>query len=104
MLTGIANIRLGALARNTVLSLMGQGAPLLVAMVPIPRVVRGLGTERYGIWSLAGVAIGYFGLFDLGLGRAASRFTAELLGRERVSEFRESCGRRWLFRLYLGVH
>jgi len=69
------------LARNTALNLIGQVIPLLVGLATIPYVVRGLGTERFGILSLAWLLLGYFSLFDLGLGRATTKFVAECLGR-----------------------
>ena len=68
------------LARNTGLNLLGQGLPLLVGLATIPYVVHGLGTERFGILSIAWVLLGYFSLFDLGLGRATTKFVAECLG------------------------
>ena len=71
----------GSLARNTGLNIIGQVVPLLVGLGAIPYVVRGLGTERFGILSIAWVLLGYFSLFDLGLGRATTKFVAECLGR-----------------------
>ena len=68
------------LARNTLLNLIGQGLPLIVAVVSMPFVIRGLGTERFGILALAWVVLGYFSLFDLGLGRAVTKLVAEKLG------------------------
>ena len=58
------------LARNTILNVLGYGLPMLVAIFAIPLLVKGLGTERFGILTLAWVIIGYLSLFDLGLGRA----------------------------------
>jgi len=69
------------LARNTLLNLIGQAVPLLVAVVTVPFVVRGLGTERFGLLSLAWVVLGYFTIFDLGLGRATTKYVAEALGK-----------------------
>jgi len=43
--------------------------------------VRGLGTERFGLLSLAWVFLGSFSIFDLGLGRATTKFVAEALGK-----------------------
>lgn len=81
--------RAAPVARNTLYNLLGQVLPLLVALVSIPYVVRGLGPERFGLLSLAWVVLGYFTLFDLGLGRATTKYVAELVGRgeeQRVSE------------------
>jgi len=68
------------LARNTLWNLLGQAAPLLVAVGAIPVLLRGLGSERFGILALAWVVIGYFSLFDLGLGRALTQMVARELG------------------------
>lgn len=65
------------LARNTGLNFIGEFIPLLVSVFAIPAVIQGLGIERFGILSLAWVIIGYFSLFDLGLGRATIRYAAE---------------------------
>lgn len=82
-------IRGDLLARNTVLNFVGQAVPLLVGVAAIPFIVRGLGTERFGLLSLAWVVVGYFAIFDLGLGRATTKFVAEALGKgeeEQVSQ------------------
>lgn len=69
------------LTRNWVLNLTGWIVPLSVALFAIPYVVRGLGAERFGVLSIASALLGYFGIFDLGLGRATTKFVAELLAR-----------------------
>jgi O-antigen/teichoic acid export membrane protein len=69
------------LTRNWLLNLLGWVVPLSVALVAIPYVVRGLGAERFGVLSIASALLGYFGIFDLGLGRATTKFVAELLAR-----------------------
>jgi O-antigen/teichoic acid export membrane protein len=65
------------LARNTMLNLLSEVLPFLVAIFAIPMLVRGLGIDRYGVLTLSMMVVGYFGLFDLGLGRAATKFIAE---------------------------
>jgi len=69
------------LARNTILNFIGQVLPLIVAVITLPFIIRGLGTERFGLLSLAWVVLGYFTIFDLGLGRATTKFIAEALGK-----------------------
>ena len=67
------------LARNTVWNLVGQFAPMVVAVVAIPRLIRGLGTDRFGALTIAWMVVGYFSLFDLGLGRALTNLVAQKL-------------------------
>ncbi len=69
------------LARNTLLNLIGQIIPLLVGIITIPFIIRGLGVERFGLLSLAWVVVGYFTIFDLGLGRGTTKFVAEAVGK-----------------------
>ncbi len=78
----MSNIQGSLLARNTLLNIIGQGLPLVVAIVSVPFVVRGLGTERYGVLALVWVILNYFSLFDLGLGRGVTKFVAEALGKD----------------------
>lgn len=77
----IPNLTSGRLlARNTIWNLIGQLIPLVVGMVTIPLLVRGLGVDRFGLLSLVWIIIGYFNLFDLGLGRALTKLVADRLG------------------------
>jgi O-antigen/teichoic acid export membrane protein len=75
-----------ALARNTALNLVGQAVPLAAALVAIPWLIRGLGADRFGVLTLAWATIGYFGLVDLGLGRALTHAVATRLGSDRETE------------------
>jgi O-antigen/teichoic acid export membrane protein len=68
------------LARNTLLNFAAQAAPLLVALFAIPILIGGLGTDRFGVLTLAWVVIGYFNVFDLGLGWAVTKLVADKLG------------------------
>jgi O-antigen/teichoic acid export membrane protein len=91
------------LARNTLWSLAGQAAPLLVALVTIPPLIRGLGTDRFGVLTLTWVLVGYFGLFDLGLGRALTQVVAGQLGNQRQHEMPALVWTALLVLLGLGV-
>src|SRR6202030_3302179 len=77
------NLRLTSgrlLARNTVWNLIGNGAPLIVAVFSIPILIHGLGKDRFGVLTLAWALIGYASLFDIGLGRALTQLAARKLG------------------------
>jgi len=69
-----------ALAKNSLINLAGFGLPLVVGLVAIPLIVRGFGVERFGVLTLAWAFIGYFTLFDMGIGRAITQLVAERLG------------------------
>ena len=68
------------LAKNTLWNLVGQGVPLITAVFAIPFLIKGLGIERFGVLTLAWMVIGYFSLFDLGLGRALTQLVSAKLG------------------------
>jgi len=53
---------------------------MAIAVVAIPPLIRGIGAARFGILSLAYIIIGYFSLFDLGIGRALTKLIADQLG------------------------
>jgi O-antigen/teichoic acid export membrane protein len=68
------------LARNTAWNLLGNGAPLVVAVFAIPILINQLGKDRFGVLALAWALIGYASLFDMGLGRALTQLVAVKLG------------------------
>jgi O-antigen/teichoic acid export membrane protein len=74
------------LARNVSWNLLGTGAPLLVALVAIPVLIEELGMARFGILTLAWMVVGYFSLFDLGIGRALTKLVAEKLGKGQYED------------------
>lgn len=63
-------------ARSTLWNLSGTVLPLAVGLLLIPATLRALGDEAFGILTLLWAAIGYFSLFDFGLGRALTQLIA----------------------------
>ena len=70
--------RSASIARNTLWNLAGTALPLVVAIFAIPVLIRGLGTERFGVLMLAWAIMGHFALFDFGLGLATNKFVSKL--------------------------
>lgn len=70
--------------RNTLWNLGGAGFPLLVGAVTIPYLISRIGVEAFGVLTLIWALIGYFSLFDFGLGRALTQqiATARAAGQE----------------------
>lgn len=63
-----------------------MAAPLLVGLVAIPLLIEGMGKERFGLLAIIWMGVGYFSLFDLGLGRALTKLVAERLGDGRTED------------------
>lgn len=74
------------LAKNTVWNLVGQGVPIIAAVFAFPLLIKGLGIDRFGILTLAWMVIGYFSLFDFGIGRALTKVVAEKLGTGQTED------------------
>ena len=74
------------LTRNSLYNIAGSAAPLLVGVATIPSLVHSLGVDRFGILTLTWVVMGYFSLFDMGLGRALTQIVAEKSGNNSSKE------------------
>ncbi|MGA2138244.1 MAG: hypothetical protein ABSH14_05220 [Verrucomicrobiia bacterium] len=90
------------LARNTLWNLIGQGAPLVAAIIALPRLIQGLGIQRYGVLSLIWMLIGYFSFLDLGLGRALTKLVAERLGNVPEERLAMEIWTAWMLLMGLG--
>lgn len=91
------------LARHTLFNLVGLGAPLLVALLSIPALLHGLGEARFGLLTLIWSVTGYFGVFDLGLGRALTQAMAGRLAAKQEHETPPLMGTALTLLLGLGL-
>lgn len=76
--------------RHTLYNLAGSVVPILVSLATVPLYLSHVGLDRYGILALCWLILGYFNVFDFGLGRAASQKIASLAdadGAERSRIF-----------------
>lgn len=67
--------------RNVAWTLLGTGLPMLAALVSVPLLIEAIGLVRFGVLSIAWIIVGYFSLFDMGMGRALSQIVARRFGR-----------------------
>lgn len=81
----------GRIVRNAGWNLLGTFLPLLSAVFAIPFLIERLGVDRFGLLALVWVLIGYFSFFDLGLGRALTKWVAELAGQKRETDVSSVC-------------
>ena len=75
-----------SLSKNTVWNVAGNAFPLVIGAITIPLLFQRLGLERFGILTLLWTIIGYFSLFDFGIGRAITQQIATLSGAGRNAE------------------
>jgi O-antigen/teichoic acid export membrane protein/glycosyltransferase involved in cell wall biosynthesis len=64
------------LLTNVAANWLGFAVQVVVAFFMSPILVHGLGTSRYGIWSLVESVLAYLMLFDLGVAAAVVRYVA----------------------------
>ena len=80
MSSKIKNLNSGQLlAKNFLINLLGKGVPTLAALITIPLLINWMGNERFGLFNLLLITVGYFSLFELGIGRAITKFVSEAL-------------------------
>lgn len=72
-----------SIKKNTLWNLFGSAAPMLVGIAAIPYIYSQIGIERIGILTIIWALIGYFSIFDFGLGRAITqRIASSAAGAE----------------------
>jgi O-antigen/teichoic acid export membrane protein len=91
------------LAYNTFYNLLGKVLIILVGIFSIPILINRLGLERFGILTLIWSVIGYFGIFDLGIGRATTKFVVEYLALGKLEELPSLIWTSLFFMFSLGL-
>jgi O-antigen/teichoic acid export membrane protein len=64
------------IGRDTILNLLGNIIPVVLTLLSVPLFLEVLGPNAFGLLSALWLIIGYFGSFDLGLGRAVTNHVA----------------------------
>jgi len=70
--------------RHTANNLFGSVLPMTMSVITVPLYLRVIGDAQYGVLALVWLFLGYFGVFDPGITRAALFHSARL--RDRTQE------------------
>jgi O-antigen/teichoic acid export membrane protein len=76
------------ISRNILWNTLSSVLPIVAGVVIVPALIHHLGAERFGVLSGVWVLIGYFSIFDLGLGRTLTKAVADQLGAGRHEQIR----------------
>lgn len=71
-----------SIKKNTLWNLLGSAAPMLIGILAIPYIYKHIGVERIGVLTIIWALIGYFSIFDFGLGRAITQRIASLTSHQ----------------------
>ena len=80
----VPGVRGTLIARNALLNLTALVIPLVIALVALPIMIHGLGTERFGVLAIVWMVLTY--VAELGFGPTTQRYAAEALGGGRSHE------------------
>jgi len=74
-----------------------------ISFFMMPFLIRSLGDDHYGLWTLVSTFMGYYGLLDLGLSAAVSRFVARAIGKGDEEEKKIVISTSFYLFLFMGI-
>lgn len=98
----VGRVRRSHTTRHSFFNLMGLGLPLIFAVIAIPVLIRALGVEAFGVLTIIWAVVSYFGLFDLGLGRALTQQVAICVAADDMPQLERVVGTALTLMLGLG--
>ncbi len=95
---GTARLGLRRILLNTATSQLDRVIEAVTFLVLIPFVVRTVGPEGYGLWSLIWAVLSLFSLVDFGFGTAVVKYVADARGKRDGQRLRQVvCTLFWVF-------
>lgn len=89
--------------KNTLWNLFGTASPMLIGVASVPYMYEQIGTERLGVLTVIWAIIGYFSIFDFGLGRALTQRIAALPSAENTDTIGKIAKSGLLLTFFIGL-
>ncbi len=89
--------------RNGILNLLGWVVPILAQVATMPTIIRTVGTEGFGLLTIATSFIGYYTVFELGLGQSLTKIVSQYLPLKNYSVINSSISQALLIQLLIGL-
>lgn len=77
------------IVKNSIYNLLGFFFPVVTAIIFIPTLLEKLGDEKFGLLNIIWIVVGYFSLFDFGLGRTLTKIISEKLSSQDMEGISE---------------
>lgn len=74
------------LVRSSALRGLSFAVHAVVTLLMTPLIVHSLGERMYGFWTLVGTFVGYYGIMDMGVSSAVTRYVSRSLGQRDDGE------------------
>ena len=91
------------LVKNAIYNSSSWGINAIIAFFITPFLVLKLTVEGYGVYALITGLIGFYGLLDLDLGRAVTKFVAHYNAENNIRAIHESINAALIIQLIIGV-
>lgn len=92
-----------SIKKNTLWNLFGSAAPMFIGLATIPYIYKEIGIERIGVLTIVWALIGYFSIFDFGLGRAITQRIASQTLRHSEKQKSTTATTGVLLTLLIGI-
>jgi O-antigen/teichoic acid export membrane protein len=93
--------RKALVALNAATSVLRMAVTMVVGVLLMAVLVRHVGVEEYGLWTLVNSVVGFFGLMELGFAATVVRYVSEARGRGDVTRRNEVAST--VLAVYLGL-
>ncbi|MCB9799662.1 MAG: polysaccharide biosynthesis C-terminal domain-containing protein [Candidatus Omnitrophica bacterium] len=88
---------------NALTSVLGYAVSLAVLFILTPLIIKSVGTEDFGLWSLMFSLLGLFGLIDLGFAVGVMKYVAECRGSGDIERRNKMVSTLWAVYLVLAL-